>query len=194
MPVLIINTYPRWTVRICRWIPEEVLRTFSQFFHKHLNITFMEFYRDTNSAQKYNKCLLDYWMDTNTLILIKNTFSIIKIGYVASAYYWFDKIKRCIDISERNRQNHNQENWIYVIWLAKDHLHGTLQIKNLISQKKKSCPHYTFYIRTHQSMGKRYSYFPLIQSGWQYACQMLKNNLFSPIKYTKLRIHAILRL
>lgn len=36
-------THPRWTVRMCRWIPEEVLRTFSQFFHKHLNITFMEF-------------------------------------------------------------------------------------------------------------------------------------------------------
>lgn len=30
---------------MCRWIPEEVLRTFSQFFHKHLNITFMEFWK-----------------------------------------------------------------------------------------------------------------------------------------------------
>lgn len=28
---------------MCRWIPEEVLRTFSQFFHKHLNMTFIEF-------------------------------------------------------------------------------------------------------------------------------------------------------
>lgn len=35
--------YPRWTVRICLWIPAAVLKTFPQFFHRHLNITFMEF-------------------------------------------------------------------------------------------------------------------------------------------------------
>lgn len=36
-------SYPRWTVRMCLWIPAAVLKTFPQFFHKHLNITFMEF-------------------------------------------------------------------------------------------------------------------------------------------------------
>ena len=40
----VMEPYPRWMVRTCLWIPEEVLRTFSQFFHRHLNITFMEFW------------------------------------------------------------------------------------------------------------------------------------------------------
>lgn len=35
--------YPRWMVRMCFWIPTAVLRTFPQFFQRHLNITFMEF-------------------------------------------------------------------------------------------------------------------------------------------------------
>lgn len=35
--------YPRWMVRMCFWIPAAVLSTFPQFFHRHLNITFIEF-------------------------------------------------------------------------------------------------------------------------------------------------------
>lgn len=37
-------SYPRWTVRMCFWIPAAVLSTFPQFFHRHLNITFIEFW------------------------------------------------------------------------------------------------------------------------------------------------------
>lgn len=53
------QTHPRWTVRMCRWIPEEVLRTFSQFFHKHLNITFMEFWK-RRSTQSHHESA-DSW-------------------------------------------------------------------------------------------------------------------------------------
>lgn len=35
--------YPRWMVRMCLWMPAAVLSTLPQFFHRHLNITFMEF-------------------------------------------------------------------------------------------------------------------------------------------------------
>lgn len=38
-------SYPRWMVRMCFWIPAAVLSTFPQFFHRHLNITFMEFWK-----------------------------------------------------------------------------------------------------------------------------------------------------
>lgn len=37
--------YPRCMVRMCFCIPEELLRTLPQLFHKHLNITLVEFCR-----------------------------------------------------------------------------------------------------------------------------------------------------
>lgn len=40
-----VCVYPRWMVRMCLWMPAVVLRTLPQFFHRHLNITFMEFCR-----------------------------------------------------------------------------------------------------------------------------------------------------
>lgn len=36
--------YPRWTARMCFWMPAAVFSTLPQFFQRHLNITFMEFY------------------------------------------------------------------------------------------------------------------------------------------------------
>lgn len=42
---------PRWMVRMCLWMPAAVLSTLPQFFHRHLNITFMEFCR---KHTKYN--------------------------------------------------------------------------------------------------------------------------------------------
>lgn len=38
-----LASYPRWMVRMCLWMPAAVLSTLPQFFHRHLNITFMEF-------------------------------------------------------------------------------------------------------------------------------------------------------
>ena len=31
---------------MCLWMPAAVLNTFPQFFHRHLNMTFMEFWGD----------------------------------------------------------------------------------------------------------------------------------------------------
>lgn len=41
----VLASYPRWMVRMCLWMPAAVLSTLPQFFHRHLNITFMEFCR-----------------------------------------------------------------------------------------------------------------------------------------------------
>lgn len=41
----VLVSYPRWMVRMCLWMPAAVLSTLPQFFHRHLNITFMEFCR-----------------------------------------------------------------------------------------------------------------------------------------------------
>lgn len=43
--------YPRWMVRMCLWMPAAVLSTLPQFFHRHLNITFIEFCRKRNRQQ-----------------------------------------------------------------------------------------------------------------------------------------------
>lgn len=39
------GAYPRCTARMCFWMPAAVLSTFPQFFQRHLNITFMEFWK-----------------------------------------------------------------------------------------------------------------------------------------------------
>lgn len=44
------SAYPRCTVRMCFCIPEELLRTLPQLFHKHLNITLVEFCRRETSG------------------------------------------------------------------------------------------------------------------------------------------------
>lgn len=44
--------HPRWTPRMCFWIPAAVLSTFPQFFQRHLNITFMEFWRGESTESE----------------------------------------------------------------------------------------------------------------------------------------------
>jgi hypothetical protein len=53
--------YPRWTVRMCFWMPAAVLSTLPQFFQRHLNITFMEFYKEErNNVMKTNPSLFTF--------------------------------------------------------------------------------------------------------------------------------------
>lgn len=78
------TTHPRWTVRMCRWIPEEVLRTFSQFFHKHLNITFMEFWRKWRLLICKPTNTLIWWM-----VYVLITYSSCWLGlHIWSAEHW----------------------------------------------------------------------------------------------------------